>query len=201
MYAKYKSFIKKYVAMTDEEWEYYKSKIDIEYYQKGQIIHHVGDVCSKIAFINSGLTRSYMIGEDGKDYTWNIMFNDENAQVNNLFVVDYYSFITQKKSMVNIEVIEDCELLAVSYDNVSNLHNTLQKEEKFSRIMSEIAYATLYEKIADRQMKTSQERFDAFMHTTPYLLDKVPQYHIATYLGMTPQYFSQLKNDYKSSNS
>jgi len=198
MYAKYKKFIEKHIDMTASEWKLYKSKICIEYYKKGQIIHHAGDVCSKIAFINSGLVRTYIISEDGKDYTWSIMFNDKNAQVNNLFVVDYYSFITRNKSMVTIEVIEDCELLVVAYEDVNNLHNTLHKEEKFSRIMSEIAYATLYEKITDRQIKTSQERFDTFMHTTPYLLDKVPQYHIATYLGMTPQYFSQLKKECKS---
>ena len=197
MYTKYKNFIKQYIDVTPEEWELYKSKINIEYYKKGQIIHHVGDVCSKISFINSGLARAYMIGEDGKDHTWNIIFNDNNAKVNNLFVVDYYSFITQNESMVNIEVLEDCELLVLEYDDVESLHKTLQKEERLSRIIAEIAYATLYEKMVDRQMKTSQERFDAFMQTTPYLLDKVPQYHIATYLGMTPQYLSQLKNNYK----
>ncbi len=195
MYTKYKRFIEKYIDTTSKEWEQYKTKINIEHYKKGQIIHHAGNVCHKIAFINSGLVRAYMIGEDGKDYTWNIMFNDENSKVNNLFVVDYYSFITQKESIVSIEVIEDCELLAVSYEDVQNLHGILQKEERLSRLMTEVAYATLYEKIIDRQMKSSQERFDAFMQTTPYLLDKVPQYHIATYLGMTPQYLSQLKKD------
>ena len=197
MYTKYKKFIDKYIDITSEEWELYKSKINIEHYKKGQIIHHADDVCKNISFINSGLARAYMIGEDGKDYTWNIMFNDNNAKVNNLFVVDYYSFITQKESMVNIEVIEDCELLVLEYDVVQSLHKILRKEERLSRIISEIAYATLYKKMVDRQMKTSQERFDAFMKTTPYLLDKVPQYHIATYLGMTPQYLSQLKKDYK----
>ena len=198
MYAKYKRFIQQYIDITSSEWELYKSKMHIKHYQKGQILHYAGDICNKISFINFGLVRSYMIGEDGKDYTWNIMFNDKNAKTNNLFVVDYYSFFTRNESMVNIEVIEDCELLVAKYDDVISLHNTLQKEEKFSRIMSEIAYANLYKKIVNRQMKTSEERFDSFMHTTPYLLDKVPQYHIATYLGMTPQYFSQLKKDYKS---
>ena len=197
MYSKYKKFIKQYIDITDLEWEHYKSKISIEYYQKGQIIHHSGNVCNKIAFINSGLLRTYIVDDDGKDYTWSIIFNDENAQVNNLFVVDYYSFITRKKSMVSIEVIEDCELLVVAYDDVNNLHNTLHKEEKFSRIMTEISYANLYEKILARQMKTSEERFKAFMQATPHLLDKVPQYHVATYLGMTPQYLSQLKKEYK----
>jgi len=197
MYTKYKRFIEKYINITSEEWEHYKSKINIEYYKKGQIIHHVGNVCNKISFINSGLVRSYILDDNGKDYTWNIMFNDNNAKVNNLFVVDYYSFITQNESMVNIEVLEDCELLVLEYEEVSGLHKTLQKEERLSRIITEVAYTTLYEKMLDRQTKTSQERFEALMQTTPYLLDKVPQYHIATYLGMTPQYLSQLKKDYK----
>ena len=197
MYAKYKKFIERYINITSEEWEHYKSKINIEYYKKGQVIHHAGNVCNKISFINSGLARSYLLDDNGKDYTWNIMFNDSNAKVNNLFVVDYYSFITQNESMVNIEVLEDCELLVLEYEEVSGLHKTLQKEERLSRIITEVAYTTLYEKMLDRQTKTSQERFDALMQTTPYLLDKVPQYHIATYLGMTPQYLSQLKKDYK----
>ena len=197
MYTKYKKFIEKYINITLEEWEYYKSKIKIEHFKKGQIIHQAGNVCNKISFINSGLIRSYIMGEDGKDYTWNIMFNDKNSKVSNLFVVDYYSFITQKESMSSIEVIEDCELLVAEHDEVEILHKISKNEETLSRIMSEIAYTTLYEKTLDRQMKTSRERFNEFMRNTPYLLDKVPQYHIATYLGMTPQYLSQLKKDYK----
>jgi len=193
MYTEYKKFVDKYIDITVEEWEHYKSKMNVEYYKKGKIIHHAGSICNKISFINEGLARTYMLGEDGKDYTWNIIFNDENSEVNNLFVVDYYSFITQKKSMVNIEVIEDCELLVLEYNDVQDLHKTLHKEERLSRLITEIAYATLYEKIIARQMKTSKERFDTFMKTTPYLLDKVPQYHIASYLGITPQYLSQLK--------
>ena len=197
MYTKYKNFINKYINITEKEWEHYKSKMKVEYYKKGQILQHAGNVCHKIAFINSGLARSYLIDENGKDYTWNIMFNDPNAKVNNLFVVDYYSFIKQSESMVSIEVIEDCELLVLEHNNLENLHQTLHIEERLSRIITEIAYTTLYEKILDRQMKSSQKRFEEFMQTTPYLLDKVPQYHIATYLGMTPQYLSQLKKEYK----
>jgi hypothetical protein len=49
----------------------------------------------------------------------------------------------------------------------------------------------------DRQLKTAKERFDEFMKTTPYLLDKVPQYHIATFLGITPQHLSRLKKTKK----
>ncbi len=201
MYRKYKEFVEGYIDITSEEWNIYTSKIEIMHYKKGDILHKAGEICNKISFINYGLARTYIIGENGKDYTWNILFNDDSAKANNLFVVDYYSFVTQNPSIVNIEVIEDCELLTVEYDDVQSLHNTLEKEKKFSCIMGEIAYASLYERMVDRQIKTSQERFEAFMQNTPYLLEKVPQYHIATYLGMTPQYLSQLKKEYKYENS
>jgi hypothetical protein len=48
--------------------------------------------------------------------------------------------------------------------------------------MSQEAYSYLHKLMIDRQLKTAKERFDEFMKTTPYLLDKVPQYHIATFL-------------------
>jgi len=197
MYNKYREFIQNYVDISDEEWGLYISKFQVESYKKDQIIHYAGEICRKISFINSGLARAYVISNEGKDYTWNIMFNDAQAQVNNLFVVDYYSFVTQKESIMSIVAMEDCELLSINHNDVEEFHKILRNEETFSRHISEISYATLYERIINRQIKTAKERFEYFMKKTPYLLDKVPQYHIATYLGITPQYLSQLKNSYK----
>jgi hypothetical protein len=48
-----------------------------------------------------------------------------------------------------------------------------------------------------RQTKTAKERFETFIKDTPHLLEKVPQYHIATFLGITPQHLSRLKKEYK----
>lgn len=197
MYKKYKEFIQKYVEIKEDEWELYTSKLQVESYKKDQIIHHAGDVCEKISFMNLGLARAYVLSNNGKDHTWNIMFNDTQSQMNNLFVVDYYSFITQKKSIMNIVAMEDCELFSMHRNDVEIFHKVLSKEETFSRHMSELAYTTLYERIVNREVKTAKERFEYFMKKTPYLLDKVPQYHIATYLGMTPQYLSQLKKESK----
>jgi len=197
MYTKYKNFIDKYIDISLQDWEIYKSKIKIEYYKKGQIIHHAGEICNKIGFINSGLARVFVLNNDGKEYTWNILFHDEYSKTNNLIVVDYYSFLSRKESIMSIEILEDSEMLMLNYEDMQFLHKHVKSEAKMSRIMTEIAYITLYKKLMDRQLKTSEDRFIEFMQTTPYLLDKVPQYHIATYLGMTPQYLSQLKKEYQ----
>jgi len=197
MYKNYRVFIEKYVSLNFLEWNLFKSKVKIKRYKKGQTIHHIGDICTKLAFINSGLARAYIIGEDGKDYTWSIFFNDENSHMTNLFVVDYDSFTNQTESNLSIEAIEDCELFVIDYKDIQFMYDKLKKGERFGRLMAQEAYSYLHKMAIDRQLKTAKERFDEFMQKTPYLLDKVPQYHIATFLGITPQHLSRLKNSYR----
>jgi CRP-like cAMP-binding protein len=115
----------------------------------------------------------------------------------NLFVVEYDSFLHQKPSSIHIEVLEDCEMVSVSYEDVQFLYSKLKKGERFGRLMAQEAYSILHQMIIDRQTKSAKDRFDEFVSKTPHLLDKVPQYHIATYLGITPQHLSRLKKSIK----
>ena len=198
MYTKYRQFIEKYISHNFMEWTLFKSKLQVEHFKKGETIHHMGDVCTRLRFINSGLARAYMITEEGKDYTWSIFFNDQNAHMSNLFVVDYESFIHQIPSHLCIDAIEDCEIFSVDFHDVEFLYDKLKRGERFGRLMSQEAYSYLHRQTIDRQTKTAEERFEAFMKETPYLLDKVPQYHIATFLGITPQHLSRLKKKVKN---
>ena len=197
MFNKYKKFIEKYISYNIIEWSLFKSKLKVEEFKKGEIILHIGDICDKLYFMDSGLARAYIISEEGKDYTWSIFFNDKNAQMTNLFVVDYDSFIYQTPSSLTIETLEDCLLFSIKYKDVQSLYDNLKKGERFGRLMSQEAYSYLHKQSIDRQTKTAKKRFEDFMDKTPYLLDKVPQYHIATFLGMTPQYLSILKRNIK----
>jgi len=197
MFNKYKIFIEKYISHNIVEWTIFKSKLKIEKFKKGETILHLGDVSSVLRFIDSGLARAYMISKEGKDYTWCIFFNDENAHMTNLFVVDYDSFLNQTPSTLHIEALEDTTVISVDYKDVQFLYDKLKKGERFGRLMSQEAYSYLHQQTIDRQIKTAEERFEDFMKKTPYLLEKVPQYHIATFLGMTPQYLSILKKEQK----
>ena len=196
MLKKYKTFISKYISLNPIEWTLIKSKLKIEHYQKGDVILHMGDVCKRLMFINAGLARGYMIDENGKDHTWVIYFNDENAHMTNLFVVDYESFVNQTESQLTIDVLEDCEVVTVAYEDLMLLYNKTKKGDRFGRLMSQEAYSYLHNFMIQRQTHSAKERFEDFMKNTPYLLDKVAQYHIATLLGITPQHLSRLKNEY-----
>ena len=198
MFSKYKIFIEKYIPYNFIEWTLFKSKLKVERFKKGETILHIGDGCTKLRFINSGLARAYIITESGKDYTWSIFFNDKNSHMVSLFVIDYDSFLNQTSSQLNIEAIEDCELFSVAYKDVQFLYDKLKKGERFGRLMSQEAYSYLHNQTIDRQTKTAQERFDDFMKKTPFLLEKVPQYQIASMLDITPQYLSQLKRKHQN---
>ncbi len=193
MYSKYQNFISKHIAINQKEWEFFESKLTIKHFKKGQIIYNIGDICTELYFMESGLARAYIIDESGKDYTWSIFFNDKNSHMTNLFVIDYDSFLHQEPSNLEIEALEDSILIAISYDDLQIVYNNLKSGERFGRLMAQEAYSYLHKNIINKQIKSAKERFIEFMQTTPHLLEKVPQYHIATFLGITPQHLSRLK--------
>jgi len=194
MFSRYKQFIDKYISLNQIEWALFKSRVKVIHHKKGEIIHYAGDVCTKLMFINYGIIRAYIIDINGKDYTWNICFNDTNSKMTNVYVVDYDSFVNQSQSKISFEVLEDCELLSLTYNDLQFLYKHSKKGERFGRLMAEMAYSHTHNTTIDRLTKTAKERFEDLINQAPYLLEKVPQYHIATYLGITAQSLSRLKN-------
>jgi len=195
MSKKLQTYMQKHINMDERELELLNTKFKYATFKKGEIISKVGDIHDRVYFVNSGLARSYLINAEGKDFTWSIYFNDENSDVINLFIVDYDSFITKKPSSLEIEALEDIEALYLTYEDMDFLHAQSPKILLFSKIMAELAYTYLHHRVLDSQTKSAKERFEKFMKTTPHLLEKVPQYHIASYLGITSIHFSRLKKE------
>ncbi len=191
----FKDYMLEYVDMSEEEWDIKADLFKSISFKKGEVISRVGDVHDKIYFINSGLARAYTLDGEGKDYTWSIYFNDENAHMINLFMTDYDSFINKSPSRLEIEALEDSQFIYLTYDDIEYLHQKTPKMLLFSKMMSDLAYCYLHHRVIDAQSKSAKERFEEFMKTTPHLLDKVPQYHVASFLGMTPIHLSRLKKE------
>ena len=194
IFEQYKKFIYQYVPFSPTEWELLKKLSRVEYFKKGEIIHHAGGVFEKIYFINTGLVRAYVIDAEAKDFTWNLFFNDKNAEMTNVYVVDYESFVNKCESKITFEVLEDCELISTTYDNLALFYNRSKTSERFGRIMAELAYSSVHNSVINKLTKTAQERYQDLIKNSPYLLEKVPQYHIASFLGVTPQSLSRIKS-------
>ncbi len=184
-----------YVDMSEEEWDIKADLFKSISFKKGEIISQMDDVHDRIYFINKGVARAYTLDGDGKDYTWSIYFNDENAHMVNLFMIDYDSFINKSPSRLEFEALEECHFIYLTYEDIEFLHLQTSKMLLFSKRMSDLAYCYLHHRVIDTQSKSAKERFEEFMQTTPHLLEKVPQYHIASFLGITPIHLSRLKRE------
>lgn len=186
-------FLNKNIALTNDEVESLIKMFCQKRFKKGEVIHHAEHIHDCIYFIESGVARGYYIDENGKDTTWYIYFNDENSHLTNLVVFDYDSYLSQTPSKLYFEAISDCSFQIMKKEDKEYLCSHDLKWSEFMRRSSDLAYSLVHKKFFTQLVQNAEERFAEFLKKTPYLLNKVPQYHIATYLGITPQHLSRLK--------
>ena len=105
-----------------------------------------------------------------------------------------YSLISQKPGNLFIEVLEDAEIAMLSKENQEILYAEIPKLERFFRILTENSLVANQERLMDNLSLSAEERFEKFCIRYPTLLQKVPQKQIASYIGVTPEFFSKMKS-------
>ncbi|MDD5161087.1 MAG: Crp/Fnr family transcriptional regulator [Sulfuricurvum sp.] len=186
-------FLNLNITLSSDEVDLLNHKMVQKHFKKGEMIHHCEHIHDSTYFIESGTARGFYIDENGKDTTWLIYFNDENSHMTNLFVLDYDSYLNQTPSKLHFEALSDCTVSIMKKEDVETLCSHYHKWSEFMRKSSDTAYSLVHEKFFSQLVENAEERFARFLKTTPHLLHKVPQYHIASYLGITPQHLSRLK--------
>ena len=192
---RFKEYISKIIDIDENEWNEAKKILRKMLFNKGDIISRKGDIFKYIFFINSGIIRSYFIDSNGRDFTWQIYYSGDKAVMKNLFVVDYASFTKQEPSKLFFEVIESAELIAIEYNSLEKLYNSSIKWQKLGKIMADTAYYYAHHSALSLLTETAKERYMKLMKENPELLQKVPQYYIASYLGITPQSLSRIRKE------
>lgn len=105
-----------------------------------------------------------------------------------------YSLLSQKPGNLFIEVMEDSEVVLLSKENQEKLYTEIPKLERFFRILTENSLVANQERLMDSLSLTAEERFEKFCKKYPTLILKVPQKQIASYIGVTPEFFSKMKS-------
>ena len=177
--------IQSLIKLSPEEKEIVTSLFKEEFYKKGEFFLGEGQVCKHAGFIKKGLVR-YYINHDGEDKTY------EFAQENN-FVCNYESFVPQKPSTKIIQALEDCEILQISYDNLQVLYQSVSGWERFGRLVIEQVFVQLLHALGSLYTDTPEERYMKLIKDHPDLLQRVSQYHIASYVGVKPQSLSRIR--------
>jgi len=191
-----KKELEKSITITEEEWVFIRSKFKPKSAKKGEIVHYAGDIFSEIWYIKSGLARSYFIDNNGKDFTWQLYFNDESMSKLNLFMDDSVSYYEQTGSLVSFEILEDAEFEVISLEDFDALLDMNKKWQQFGRMMiHDTWYASTYKRVISLMSESAQERYERLLKEYPTIFQKVKSYHIASYLGIAPQTLSKLRRE------
>ena len=181
------SYVEKFVRLTENEKIEFTSRFKETRIKKRQFIVQPGFVPKCRYFVIKGALRAYVIGEEGKDHT--IQFAMENW-----WISDYNSYINQQPASMFVVALEDCILLQISFEDEQTLKALNHKFETFFRYKAELATAFMQRRIVTNLTRSAKERYDIFIKSFPKLVHRVPQYALASYLGITTQFLSKIRN-------
>jgi CRP-like cAMP-binding protein len=153
--------------------------------KKGEFFLQEGKVCRQVGFIEKGIMRYYLT-EDGEEKTF--YFAKENE-----FVSNYESFVPQIPSTKSIEALEDTLLYVISYDNLNLLYSTMANGERMGRLVIEQVFVQALQNLNSFYTDTPEQRYEKLLQAHPDLQQRIPQYYIASCVGVKPQSLSRIR--------
>lgn len=180
--------IARYVSLSDEEKKKLTAIIRTTKIKKRQFIDQPGYVCKYRNYVVKGAFRSYFIDNDGKEHTVQIAIED-------WFVSDFYSYITQTPATLYVEALEDSTILQMTYEDIEGLCKEMHSLSEYFRISTEKAFAFSRKRALSNLSMTAEEKYLELLERYPNIVKRVPQKVIASYLGMTPEFMSKIRKN------
>ncbi len=179
--------ISKYVKLTSKEEDLVKTFWNEKVLEKGDYLLRNGETCKTDNFIISGTLKAFYINaKTGKE---EILF----FAIENWWATDIESFQKQEPSIYNIQAIHKTELLQIGYDSFQEMLREIPKLERFFRIILENYLGSVQKRIILNNVLDAQKRYLDFIENYPKIAAKVPNYLIASYLGITPEFLSRIR--------
>ena len=181
-------YIKRYADFNKSELDKFYSKLQLQQLGEKEFVIKEGQVCNYNYFIIKGLVRSFYIDKDGNE---KISF----FALENWWFTSMESYAMQIPSLYSIQTIESTTVLKISKTDLDNLFESIPKFERLFRLIAQNMLIAIQRKTDIYQQMKSKERYEHFRNHFPDFLQLVPQYMIASYLEITPEYLSSLRKN------
>jgi CRP-like cAMP-binding protein len=181
------TYIDKFVKLSDEEVSIFSNSFKEVKIKKRQFIVQPNFTAKHRNYVLKGAFRAYVVADEGQDHTISFAIDD-------WWITDYNSYISQQPATMFVVALQDSIILQIDYDQEQELKKTNHKFETFFRIIAERGLAFQQRRIISNLTQTAEERYENFISKYPEIVQRLPQYALASYLGMTTQYLSKLRN-------
>ena len=158
-------------------------------YKKNEVFLREGETCNKLLFCHKGAFR-YFLTKEGNDFTKDFCLDTTNP-----FCTNYTSFLTQTPSLINISSLENSVVSVWSEGYIRELFETLPWLV-FARKIAELLFIRKEKREISLLLDSAEERYQKFTKEFKDVMQRVPQYHIASYLGITPESLSRIRRGF-----
>ncbi len=186
--------VKKRIQLTAKEEELFTQKLSKRILKKKEMFHREGEISNAVAFVNKGCLRSYFTDQNGFEHVLSFAIED-------WWISDIYSATYRQPGRLNIEALEQTEIILLSNQDRELLFEQVPKFERFFRILMEKSMINMQQRLLENVSLPAYDRFVLFVERYPNLLGRVPQIHLAAYLGITPEFLSKIKKEWLLSSS
>lgn len=178
--------IAKHIHLDPNEIEFFTSLLQHKTIKRKEFLLRQGDVCKSESFILKGCLRTYTLDSNGLAHI--VQFGVEDW-----WMGDLYSFLTQTPSAYFIDALEDTEVVQINKENLNLLYEQVPKFERFFRLLFQNAYIAQQNRINQNLSYTAEQRYADFIKRYPQLEQRISQKQVAAYLGITPVFLSMLR--------
>lgn len=179
--------IAKHVTLTPEEEERVLFLTEAQAFKAKTVLLKAEEVCTQSYFVTKGILRSYTIDENGVEHVVSFACPE-------WWIADMYSYLSQRPGQLFIEVNEDAEVIILTKEHQEQLYTEVPKMERFFRILIENSLIANQKRLINNLTFTAEARYDIFSKKFHAILPYLPQKQIASYIGVTPEFFSKMKS-------
>lgn len=178
--------IKRYIPLNPEEEIAFCSIIKTKNIRKRQYLVQPDFVCHHQTYVLKGTLRSYFVSDEGIEHTIQFAIED-------WFISDFYSYIHQTPASLFVEALENTTVQQISYEDVENLCQSHPIFERYFRLVAQKSFAYAQKRVLSNLGDSAEKRYLDFIDLYPNIATRVPQYALASYLGMSAEFLSKIK--------
>lgn len=186
MYPVLRRHIESIITLTDAEFDEFVSILSVEKFRKDDFIIRQGDLVTKEYYVLEGCIQAYHTSESGDRSVLQFAIED-------WWISDFTAFYNETTASLNVRCIEDSVVLGLQKAHLEEFYNRVPKFERFFRIKVTRAFLSLKSRVLSGIDKSGKERYLDFCNTYPNIEKRVPNYQIASYLGIQPQSLSRIR--------
>ncbi len=182
--------LKKLVRVDIQDFEIFSKDLQHVQLKKNEIWEQEDKISHFMGFVKSGLLRQYS-NKDGVEFTTNFFMEND-------FAGNYVSYETQTPSTTITAALEPSELFVIPFSVLQAYHRSIPSTKEAADLIGKTKLLQVHERNSSLLMNTPEERYYQLVKEKPALLNRVPQYLIAQYLGIRPETLSRIRKRHKN---